>query len=293
MEHEEFEIQLESGKSTLHRIHEKGNDKVLFLVHGYFEDSRIFYSTSGKGLAPFLAQNGYDVYMCDLLGKGKSSPRVSEGLDQDQYEIITKDIPKFIEETRRISGQEKIHVGGHSWGGVVVLAYLARTKDPNIKSFISFGSKRRIGVKGWRKLLFINFAWNWYGDRLVKKHGYLPAKKMRLGTQDEPKGYYYDATVWVREVSWIDPKDNFNYLDNFNFELPPMLFITGKGDKILGHPKDVKRLMDEVSPEQAEYKVIGKETGHLNDYDHINLLTHKDAPKDHFNLVLNFLEKFD
>lgn len=293
MNHEEYEIDLLSGKTTLHRIHKKGNDKVVFLVHGYFEDSRIFYSNSGKGFAPFLAEQGYDVFMCDLMGKGKSWPRVSEGLDQNQHEIITSDIPAFIDKVREISGQENVHVGGHSWGGVVVLAYLARTKDPKIKSFISFGSKRRIGVKGWRKLVYIDLAWNWYGDRLVKKHGYLPASKMKMGDEDEPKSYYYDATKWVKEVDWIDPSDQFNYPENFNFELPPMLFITGKGDKILGHPRDVKRLMNEVKPETVTYKVIGKETGHLHDYDHINLLTHKDAPKDHFNLVADFLEKFN
>lgn len=293
MKHEEIELELKSGKTTLHRIYKTGNKKVIFLVHGYFEDSRIFYSASGKGFAPFLAENGYDVYMCDLMGKGKSSPQVSEGLDQSQHEIITDDMPKFIAKVREVSGKEDINLGGHSWGGVIVLAYLARTKDSHINSIITFGSKRRIGVKGWRKLLYIDIAWNWYGGRLVKKHGYLPAAKMKMGNEDEPKGYYKEATVWVKEKDWIDPTDNFNYPEHFNFELPPMLFITGKGDKILGHPRDVKRLMNEAKPKEVEYKVIGKETGHLHDYDHINLLTHKDAPKDHFNLVLNFLEKFN
>ncbi len=293
MKHEEYELDLLSGRSILHRIYKKGNQKVIFLVHGYFEDSRIFYSTSGKGFAPFLAEQGYDVYMCDLLGKGKSTPTVAQGMDQSQHEIITHDLPAYLEEVRQISGQEKVHVGGHSWGGVLVLGYLARSKDQHIKSFISFGSKRRIGVKGWRKLLYIDLAWNWYGDRLVKKHGYLPAEKMRMGDQDEPKGYYYDATQWVEEEEWVDPTDQFNYANHFDFELPPMLFITGKGDKILGHPRDVKRLMDEVKPKHSTFKVIGKNSGHLNDYDHINLLTHKDAPKDHFKLVLEFLEKFN
>jgi pimeloyl-ACP methyl ester carboxylesterase len=293
MKHEVFELDFLSGKTALHRIYKQGNDKVLFLVHGYFEDSKIFYSSSGKGFAPFLAEHGYDVYMCDLLGKGQSTPKVAEGLDQSQHEIITHDLPKYIAEVRRISGQRNIHLGGHSWGGVVVLGHLARSKDIHIKSFISFGSKRRIGVKGWRKLLFINFGWNWYGDRLVKKHGYLPAHKMRMGNEDEPGEYYMDAAKWVRETAWLDPTDGFDYHQNFDFELPPMLFITGRGDKILGHPKDVKRLMEEVGPVNATYKVIGKDTGHLHDYDHINLLTHKDAPKDHFKLVLEFLEKFD
>lgn len=293
MKHEEYDIDLSSGKSIIHRIYNEGNQKVIFLVHGYFEDSRIFYSASGKGFAPFLAKHGYDVYMCDLIGKGKSTPKVSDGANQNQHEIITKDLPQYLDKIRKISGSEKIHLGGHSWGGVVVLAYLARFKDKNIQSFISFGSKRRIGVKGWRKLLYITIAWNWYGGRLVKKHGYLPAAKMKMGDQDEPKDYYLDATRWVDELDWIDPTDGFKYTDNFNFELPPMLFYTGQGDKILGHPRDVKRLLNEVNPQQFEYKVIGIKNGNKHNYDHINILTHKDAPSDHFEDVLKFLEKMN
>lgn len=293
MKHEVIEMDFGSNKSALHRIWEPGNNKVIFLVHGYFEDSRIFYSASGKGFAPFLAKKGYDVFLCDLPGKGKSTPLVKDGFNQSQHEIITENLPQYIEQVRKISGHQNIHLGGHSWGGVIVLAYLARYKDPHIKSFISFGSKRRIGVGGWRKKIYIDLAWNWYGDRLVKKYGYLPATKMKMGDQDEPKDYYYDSSQWVDEIDWVDTTDAFRYRENFDFNLPPMLFITGKADKILGHPKDVKRLMEEVDPKTFEYQVIGKSTGFLHDYDHINLLTHKDAPKDHFNLVVNFLDKFD
>ena len=46
----------------------------VFLLHGSIENGRIFYSENNKGLAPFLARNGYDVYVGDLRGRGKSKP---------------------------------------------------------------------------------------------------------------------------------------------------------------------------------------------------------------------------
>jgi hypothetical protein len=113
---------------------------------------------------------------------------------------------------------------------------------------------------------------------------------MRMGNEDEPKAYYEETTAWIYDRNWIDPKDGFEYGAAFKeYNAPPALFITGANDKILGHPKDVQALMHEMQTDNMFYKTIGKATGHMHNYDHINLLTHKDAPKDHFNLVVDFL----
>jgi len=116
-----------------------------------------------------------------------------------------------------------------------------------------------------------------------------------MGTENEPAAYYKDANIWVKEEKWISPEDGYNYQKELaNVKLPPILFITGKGDKLLGHPKDVKRLLEETGKHQVNtLQIVGKENGFKNDYDHINLLTHKDAPKDHFPFVLDYLKQFE
>jgi len=55
------------------------NDKMgqpVVMLHGSIENGKIFYSSSGKGLAPFLADQGYDVFVPDFRGKGKSTPPI-------------------------------------------------------------------------------------------------------------------------------------------------------------------------------------------------------------------------
>jgi hypothetical protein len=70
------------------------------------------------------------------------------------------------------------------------------------------------------------------------------------------------------------------------------LYLTGKNDRVLGHPTDVQLLMNETGINQPkEFRIIGKNEGHLHDYDHISLLTHPDAVKDHFPFVLEWLKK--
>lgn len=295
MKYESYDINFNQGTSKVHRFCTIKGGSPIFLIHGYFEDGRIFFTKKGKGFAPYLAENGFDVFVCDLLGKGESLPKIERGFAHSQFEIITRDIPTYIAFVREKTGIEKIHLGAHSWGGVLAIAYLSRTQDPNIKSMIAFSTKRRIAIKGWRKLIGVNLMWDKYGTYLTKKHGYLPAKKMKMGTENEPAAYYADANIWVKGKKWISPEDGYNYQQELaNVKLPPILYITGRGDKLLGHPDDVKRLLNETGKHQVnKLQIVGKNNGFKHDYDHINILTHKDAPKDHFPFVLDYLKQFE
>ena len=230
--------------------------------------------------------------MCDLLGKGVSTPRTSKTLNHSQYDIINEDIPSYLQFIRNEVGQQSINLGAHSWGGVLLYAYLARFNDQKINSIVSFGTKRRIAIKGFRRFINVDVGWDWYGEYLVKKHGYLPAKAMRMGTEDEPGPYYLETKKWVAEKNWISPVDKFDYSILNKMDLPPSLFLTGSNDKTLGHPEDVKRLASEMGLNISEvFQEVGTNHGFRNNYDHINILTHKDSVGDHFPLVLDFLDK--
>ncbi len=294
MQKERIEITFPIGTSVLHRFYsQKGTRKVIFLIHGYFENGKIFYSDSGKGFAPFLAKNGYDVFVCDLLGKGESTPKVSKDFLHSQYDIVTRDIPRYLQEIRKIAGVDNINIGAHSWGGVVVNAYLLRSQDKNINAFVSFGVKRRISLNNPRKWILIDLGWEFYGKYIANKNGFLSGAKLKMGNENEPKDYFFQTQKWVASKEWKSEIDHFDYMLAKRSNLAPALYITGKGDKILGHPKDVLNHANEVGASHTEFKIIGKQTKHLHDYDHINLLTHKDAPKDHFLLVLDFLNRYN
>jgi pimeloyl-ACP methyl ester carboxylesterase len=66
------------------------------LIHGSLEDGRIFYSKSGKGLAPYFQNHGHNVYVPDFQGRGESSPHPKE-LDKGHDEILLEDIPHLID----------------------------------------------------------------------------------------------------------------------------------------------------------------------------------------------------
>jgi hypothetical protein len=72
-------------------------------------------------------------------------------------------------------------------------------------------------------------------------------------------------------------------------KFPPVLAITGSGDKTLGNPIDCEFTANQTRSDKLLFKIIGKKTGHQNDYDHISLLTHKEAASDQFIFVLDWM----
>jgi hypothetical protein len=59
---------------------------------------------------------------------------------------------------------------------------------------------------------------------------------------------------------------------------------------VLGHPKDVALLAEETGAYQVKRVVVlGKRNGNLHNYGHIDMLTHPDAPRDHFRTALDWL----
>lgn len=283
------------GEHKLHlrRFFTNPNGRPIWMVHGSIENGHIFYSKSSKGLAPFLASHGYDVFVADLRGRGKSTPPINSSSKWGLKENLEEDFPAYIKKIKEIKGDQPQHWMAHSWGGVLQLSFLARYTSPApIASLTFFGTKRRISIFSLKKYLKVDLVWNHFSNLLVKNYGYLPAKKFRIGSDNESQRSHSETHHWVVEKDWLDWYDGFDYRQTLqNKELPPAVYLTGAADKELGHATDVAKLLEETGSEKAQLWVIGKKEGYLHDYDHINLLTHPDAPHDHFKKVLDWLQQ--
>lgn len=279
---------------TLHlkRFSQHGQGAPIFLVHGSIENGRIFYSNSGKGLAPYLASQGYDVFVADLRGRGQSKPSISAASDFGLNHTLTEDFPAFISKIKELKGDVPQYWGAHSWGGVLMLAYLARpAMHVQVQAMAFFGSKRRISIRSFKKFFMVDVMWNWFAKLTVAATGALYAKKLKMGSDSESRLTHLQTHAWVVEQPWLHWHDNFDYAAALQqMQLPPTLYLTGAKDDVLGHPIDVEKLMLETGCTRSKFKVVSKQNGYLHDYDHINLLTHPDAQHDHFPEVVQWFK---
>jgi predicted alpha/beta hydrolase len=284
------------GEQRLHLLRMCGdrNGAPVFMVHGSIENGGIFYSASGKGLAPWLASRGFDVFVADLRGRGKSKPRVDASATWGLREILEQDFPAMLQEIVKLRGAVPQHWVGHSWGGVLALAFLGRWQAPApVASLSFFGTKRRIGTWNMRKMLMVDGAWSSMGEALTRLYGYLPAQKWGMGSDDESARSYRETHRWVVEKQWLDPEDGFDYGKALKQQaLPPALYLTGADDKVLGNAIDVHRLMLETGVDQENQLIVaGKAAGFKHNYGHVNLLTHPDAPEDVFPQLEDWLRQ--
>lgn len=284
----------ENTKLWLARVGSNNGTPVL-LIHGAMGNSKIYYHPSGKGLAVFLANLGYDVYITDLRGKGNSKPLAVNKLKAGQWEVINEDLPLLVDFifTKR---NQKIHLMAHSWGGVIAASWYARLghKKDQIRSFTFFGSKRKIYVQNFRRWFMVDLMWTFVGTISSTWFGYLPALKLKMGSDNEPRNFYLECNVWVYSNKWVDPRDKFDYKKAFEkINFPPLLSFTGVHDYVLGNKKCVKNMIHEIRPKHYVNRVLAKANGNLQDYDHVNILTHTDAVKDHFLEVEKFISNVD
>lgn len=264
------------------------------LVHGSIENGRIFYSKSGKGYAPYLAANGYDAYVLDLRGRGESRPPIGPDSTFGSRESIWEDIPAAFQFIRALRGDVPVNFVSHSWGGVLMLAFLARpTVELNIGAMVFFGTKRHISVWNLRKWFYIDIVWKRWSRMIIRKRGFLDAKAKKIGSDNESKGSFEETDFWVVSPDWRHWDEDFDFAAALQTrKLPPILYLTGKSDTVLGHIKDVRRLAEETGAQEREIMLLGKSEGNLHDYGHIDLLTHKDAVRDHFPKTLEWFRKY-
>lgn len=286
-------LPIPNSESKLHIKRFKGEGAVVFMVHGVIENGRIFYSKSDQGLAPYLAKHNYDVYVIDLRGRGLSHPAIDKTAQHGQTDSIITELPLALEHIQSLRPGVAQHWIAHSWGGPLLTALLAREPE-RIKQVCSqtyFGSKRSIKIRSWRRLLYIDLIWRNFCSLLVKKYGYLAAKKFRLGADNESSKSYYQSLDWVYGA-YVDSDDQFDYGQALEaLSLPPTLFIAAVNDHALGHPDDVKRFMHESGLGKQRYILLSKQAGNKVDYDHIDMLTHPLAVEDHFPSVAEWLKQ--
>lgn len=100
--------------------------------------------------------------------------------------------------------------------------------------------------------------------------GYAPVRRLRAGTDDEPRQYVEQLAGWALRGRWLGA-DGTDYLANLASITTPVLAVTGDGDR-LSYPRDAEALRERL-PNALPLRCAGKLRGDAIDPDHFSLFT--------------------
>jgi predicted alpha/beta hydrolase len=235
---------------------------VAVLGHAMFVDRR----TLTRRLAPHLQSRGIAVVAFDLRGHGQSGPRAADGGSWGYDDLVENDVPAAVAFARARFPGLPLACVGNSLFGHATLAHLTRHDAP-VDRLVMLACNyvhpewglRALADKGPLIALMAG---------ITRAVGYLPARRLGQGSDDEAAPYIYDFLRNLRHRDWR-ARDGFSYAAHRWRVKTSILAVAGAGDRLLA-PPDEARTMVTGCP-NAQFVVVGKRSGLPFDPGHMHV----------------------
>ena len=293
------------------------NGYPIILAHGISSNHHFWNLTPEYSLALYLQSKGFDVYNIDFRGHGYAThdpqgKKQIQGWNVDSYGI---DIAAVVAYIHTKKPEQKPFYIGHSLGGLAFISYLAHYGSSNVEGAVIVASPfdfrhkeplLKIAEQGARSSfapiptpLLAHFASLFpstpvYIDNLLWGKDTITPDIRRLMYQRivstmTPKELSHLAKSLSQEA--FSPAHGENtYAQNLSEHNIPALFLAGRADRVA--PVDrVLGYYYALGSTDKQIHILGKHYGFSKDYGHIDYALAKEAPKEVFPLIEQWLRK--
>lgn len=229
---------------ALHRLRaDRGGRPAVLLIHGAFVGHTVFLR---GGLAEYLGERGFDVWLGDLRHHGASArePAPHRWRFEDW---ILHDAPALIAGVRRETGAVPIAWVGHSSGGVVGLCALSRG-PARLDALAALGSPGPDGMGALRWAMAALMI------GICRGIGRFPARALRLGSEDEAAGILGQWMEWNVRGGWVGA-DGFDYYAALRGITTPFVGVAGAADHMFAPPAACRQIVMQVGTRPGAWHV--------------------------------------
>ncbi|PWB45830.1 MAG: hypothetical protein C3F12_07020 [Candidatus Methylomirabilota bacterium] len=265
---------------SLLRIYgEVWHETPVLLTHGTFSNAQ----TCTK-LATYLAESGFDCWILELRGHGRSEI----GPARPNFERFSEfDVPAALRAVRERTQDKPLFWVGHSGGGLVPLMYLARHPEAcvQIKGIVTLASQATdAGVtwSGWAKIALSAAA-----NNLI---GYAPGPLLKLGPENEFRDVMNQWFRWNWKGRWTGT-DGFDYLEGLSRIGVPVLCLAGGGDRFIAPYQGCRRLYNALGGRDKQMMLCAKSEGYGEDYSHARIIASRRAQQEIWPIISEWLVK--
>jgi pimeloyl-ACP methyl ester carboxylesterase len=226
----------------------------VLLVHGAFSSHRVWLrgGTDNTGLARYLAASGCDVWLADWRAHGAAArePRPHAWHFED---TITQDAPVLVDYVRTGTGGAPPVWVGHSVGGAIGLAHLARHPGA-LAGVVTLGTPGPVMGPLRRSMALGTVA-------LCRMLPRFPARALRMGSEDESALVLAEWMLWNVRGAWRGA-DGFDYLGALGKSETAVLTVAGEGDRLFAPARACRALARRAGATPAIFSIVGPGLDH-------------------------------
>lgn len=305
-----------------HRHENAGRTRgAVLCLHGLGASHFNFDFPGTANLAGYLARAGYDVYVASYRGDRDSRrpPRARAQWTFDDY--VQRDLPALLDTVMARSEVPRVHVLGHSMGGLLAYALAAVHGQGRLASIIAMGSP--VGFEEKTRVIE-DLLWL---EPLLK---YLPALHIRLlarmaapflglvagsrylARQVNPenvdlkyvalgcwhalsnisRGLLEQFVDWIRHDRFCSADGRVDYRASLRGLTVPLMVVAGAADALCRIP-NAMRAFELAGSALKRAVILGRDDGCRCDYGHIDMIFGRVAEHEVFPRVLAFLTEVD
>jgi pimeloyl-ACP methyl ester carboxylesterase len=298
----------------------------VLLCHGMSSNRWDMDGPGRVSLARYLVRRGYDVWVVELRGAGRSTrPTWWNGKRYDWTfeDYVYHDAPAALQKVLHETGAHQVHWVGHSMGGMIAYALLMSPVHQKIASAVTLGSPtmskvgdplldfgvpyrsvlrflpRRVPI-GTLARLGAPFAALLARviSRTINELGWCPGNGdvrlyrtlMLTAVDDLPASLLQEFARWYETKAMVDRYHMFDFTEQLERIQTPILIIAGSKDK-LTPACDLEEVYRRVASRDKAFQIIGKQQGFAHDYSHADLVLGLHAPDDVYPVVVGWLDR--
>ncbi len=264
---------------ALYRSNGGGGGLPLLLLHGTFSNRTFFFGNGERGLGRYLAARGFDVWVGELRGHGRSGDAGRRHRWHFE-DWIRYDAPAFVAAVCQTTGRPRLVWVGHSAGGVIgyALAGLGHATSGAIAGLATAGAPAPVGLG------LLQYPMAAAGLALTWLLGRFPARLLGIGPEDEHPGIFSQWMRWNLQGRW-QGDDGTDYYGNTRRVNVPVLALAGGGDWLIAPPDLCSALAEATSGADRTVVTCGRAEGFREDYNHHRLIASTPASEEIWPLI--------
>ncbi len=271
-------VQTQDGQELALWYQEPKASKVgdILLIHGTFSDRSIFL-----GLKDYLAEQGYGGWLLEWRGHGESA------LANEKYdmEVVGREDIKGAMDYLGEKGIGPLHCITHSGGGIALTIFLIENPQAHeiVRSITMFACQSfgaNTGLKNYMSILA--------GKYISKVLGYTPAKLAASNHKNETYHMMQQWFDWNLSGRFLSRrgKDYRAFMPSLRI---PIFSLCAQGDRFIAPPSGCRLFLDAFQNESNTFLVCGQETGFNEDFNHSRVILSRNAEKEIWPLVLDWI----